>query len=165
MQQNSPIFAMDAIHNLNFLVDTGSQISIIRKDCIPYGVIETPEERRKEFVGITGAAVRFKTMVDLELKLVDHANKMESINGTFYVNELSNTPNILGIDILQKARMIIDVKGGAWSFGDDSCIKRQASKNLKNRQDFKSWKITFFRQHKSRTTSKRARNVKKNQQP
>ena len=74
--------------------------------------------------------------MDLELKLVDYTNKMESVHGSFYVNSLSNTPNILGIDILQKARMIIDVKGGAWSFGDDSSIKQHAAKGQEKNQKF-----------------------------
>ena len=130
-RQNSPIFALDAIHNLNFLVDTGSQISMIRKNCIPYGTVETPEEERREFVGITG----FQTTVDLKLKLVDYTNKMESVHGSFYVNSLSNTPNILGIEILQKARMIIDVKGGAWSFGDDSSMKQHAAKGQEKKTE------------------------------
>ena len=54
IQENNPIFAVDIIHNLKFLVYKGTQISIIRKDCVPFGIIEEKEEGKREFIGIMG---------------------------------------------------------------------------------------------------------------
>ena len=109
-RQNSPIFAIDVINNLKFLMDTGSQITIIRKDCVPYGTEGKKERNQREFVGISGDAVKFLTTVELEIKLVDHTRKMGAVCGSFFVNDLSNTPNILGIDILRKAGIVVNVK-------------------------------------------------------
>ena len=73
-QKDNPIFALDIIHNLKFLVDTGSRISIIRRDCIPLGISEVKEDRLREFMGISGGAVKFHTHVELPLKLTDFRN-------------------------------------------------------------------------------------------
>ena len=39
--------------------------------------------RKREFVGITGEAVKFQVSIELQIKLVDHINKKETICGKF----------------------------------------------------------------------------------
>ena len=111
-QKDNPIFAIDIIHNLKFLIDTGSQISIIRKDCVPLGALEKKEEKKREFIGITGEAVKFQTSIELQLKLVDFGNKMEMVHRKFLINGTSDTPNIMGLDILREAGIVINGRDG-----------------------------------------------------
>ena len=75
----NPIFAIDVIHNLKFMIDTGSQISIIKRECIPLEITEIKEKGEREFMGISGGAINFDTYVIIPIKLTDFRNQMKKI--------------------------------------------------------------------------------------
>ena len=123
-RENDPIFAIDVIYNLRFLIDTGPHISIIRKDCVHLerlGAVEEIVNSKKAIVGITGGwAVNFKTSVELQIKLVDLNNRM----GTKYGKFMINASNIMDLDILSKALIIINGQNGTWNFKKSKSEKK-----------------------------------------
>ena len=89
------------------MIDTGSQISIIKRECIPLEITEVKEKGEREFMGISGGAINFDTYVIIPIKLTDFRNQMKKVWGKFLVHDVTETPNILGMDILHQAGMMI----------------------------------------------------------
>ena len=98
------------------------------------GILEMKEEERREFVGITGGVVNFQTSVELQLKLIDFCNKMKTVQGKFLINDASEILNIMGLDILSKAEIVINGQDGTWKFENFSYL--EAARDQKTKEHF-----------------------------
>ena len=80
--------------------------------------------------------IKYKTSIELQIKLVDLNNRMETICGKFLINDMSDTPNIMGLDILSKTEIIISGRDGIWKFKKNKSKEDRLMKELKMQEDF-----------------------------
>ena len=69
---------------------------------------------------------------------------METVCGIFLISDMSDTPNIMGLDILSKAGIIISGRNGTWKFKKNKNKENRLLKETKMKEEFVELRDQIF---------------------